>query len=423
VSGEGFFGLLARQLRADLGQVPRSARDRMALGWRAQHCVNIAELSALAARRLPRAVFDYIDGAAGDELTARRNCDDLRSLRVLPRVLAGGAEVDLSTTVLGERLSVPLLGAPTGLTGLLHHSGEVSIARAVHGAGSLYVLSSAGSRSIADVARLSPGPLWFQLYVGPDRGLVRTLLEQARSAGYRAIVLTVDVPRGGSRERDARNGFTIPPRVTASSLAEGVTRPRWSADFLRHPRIISQSAAAAAIDSSESMPELMARQFDPALSWSDVAWLQEQWNGPVVLKGVLRADDASQAARLGISAVVVSNHGGRQLDHAPSAIEALPAIVAAVGDKLEVYMDGGIRRGVDILKALALGARACLSGRALLYGLAAGGPQGAARAMDLLVDELSLAMMLAGARSIAELDRSFVTTGHDHDRGARWSTA
>jgi L-lactate dehydrogenase (cytochrome) len=397
--------------------------SRLEAGWRAQRCVGIAEMSALAARRLPRAVFDYVEGAAGDEVTAQRNRDDLQSLSVMPRVLSGGAEVDLSATVLGERLSVPLLGAPTGLTGLLHHTGEVAIARAVHRAGGLYVLSSAGSRSIADVARLSPGPLWFQLYVGPDRGLVRALLEQARSAGFRALVLTVDVPRAGSRERDLRNGFTVPPRVTASSIVEGFTRPRWSLDFLRHPRIISQSAAAVAVDSSESLPQLMARQFDPALSWRDVAWLREQWNGPVVLKGVLRGDDAAQAARLGVSAVVVSNHGGRQLDHAPSAIEALPEIVAAVGGEIEVYMDGGIRRGVDILKALALGARACLSGRALLYGLAAGGPQGAARAVQILVNELTLAMTLAGARSIGDLDRSFIANGPAHDRRVRWNTA
>ncbi len=406
---EGFVPMLVRQARRDLAQAPATVRRRLSHGSRAQRAGNVAELRELAARRLPRAVFDYVDGAAGDELTAARNQSDLRALSIVPRVLAG-ADVDLSTEVLGQRIAVPLIGAPTGLTGLVHHLGEVAVARAVHAAGSLYVLSSAGSCGIDELARRSPGPLWFQIYVGPDRGLVRSLVDRARDAGYGALMVTVDVARAGARERDRRNGFTMPPRVTARSLAQGLRHPRWSIDFVARPRILSQSAllAGAADGGARPLAEMIGSQFDPALSWSDIAWLQECWDGPIVLKGVLRPADAQQAARLGIAGVVVSNHGGRQLDSAPSTIAALPPIVDAVGAELEVYMDGGIRRGVDVLKALALGARACLCGRALLYGLAGGGFAGAARAMRLLVDELALAMALAGAGSPSELDRSWI---------------
>jgi L-lactate dehydrogenase (cytochrome) len=420
---DGFFDMLGRQVRADLASAPGATRRWLSERGRAERCVNVAELRALARRRIPRAVFDYVDGAAWDELTKARNEADLRALAVVPRVLAGLNEVDLSTTVLGQRIEVPLLGAPTGTTGLVHHQGEVAVARAVHGAGSVYVLSSSGSRGIDELARLSPGPRWFQLYVGRDRELAKRLVELAQGNGYSALVVTVDVQRSGGRERDQRNGFTVPPRVTARSLVEGLRQPRWSYNFVRRPRILSEAALTAARSepSPLSLAERINRQFDPALSWSDIGWLQEYWSGPIVLKGLLRAEDARQAARMGLAGVIVSNHGGRQLDHAPSSISVLPEIVDAVGSELEVYMDGGIRRGVDIVKALALGARACLSGRALVYGLAAGGEGGAARAMNLLVEELRLAMTLAGCGSVAELDRSWIARTRESERSAIWS--
>jgi L-lactate dehydrogenase (cytochrome) len=270
------------------------------------------------------------------------------------------------------------------------------------------------SRTVEEVAEHSPGPLWFQLYVSRDRGYVRELLDRARRAGYLALVITVDVQRAGARERDRRNGFTLPPRLSARSLAQGVVRPRWSVDFVRRPHFLSEGARRArAAESGDAQPSLTAiinSQFDPGLSWHEVTWLQELWDGPIVLKGVVRAEDAQQAARLGVRGVIVSNHGGRQLDHAPSTISVLPAIADAAGSEIEVYMDGGIRRGVDIVKAMALGARACLSGRALVYGLGAGGEAGAVRAMSLLVEELRLAMTLAGCPSVRELDRSWVTS-------------
>jgi L-lactate dehydrogenase (cytochrome) len=295
----------------------------------------------------------------------------------------------------------------------------------VHGVGGLHVLSSVGSRTVEEVIAASPGPMWFQLYVSRDRGYVRELLGRARSAGYLALVITVDVQRAGARERDRRNGFTLPPRITARSLAQGLVRPSWSLDFVRRPHFLSEGARRARTGGSggpqPSLTAIINSQFDPGLGWDEISWLQEQWEGPIVLKGVLRAEDARQAARLSVGGVVVSNHGGRQLDHAPSTISVLPGVVDAVGGDIEVYMDGGIRRGVDIVKALALGARACLSGRALVYGLGAGGEAGAARAMSLLIEELRLAMTLAGCRAVRELDRTWVTMTPETQQSAAWS--
>ncbi len=427
---EGFFDVLAAQLRDDLRDVPAAARRRFTDAGRVERCGNIAELRALARRRVPGVVFDYVDGAAWDELTAERNQADLRRLAVMPRVLTGTATVDLSTTVLGCPVEVPLLGAPTGMTGIVHHDGEIGVARAVHAAGSLYVLSSVGSCGPEEVSAHSPGPKWFQLYVSGDRGYVRELIGRARSAGYLALVVTVDVQRAGGRERDRRNGFTLPPRVTAHSLAQGLLCPRWSIDFVRRPRFLSEAARRSRASIREqpgtgkpTLTAMINSQFDPRLSWSDISWLQEQWEGPIVLKGVLRPQDAQQAARLGVAGVIVSNHGGRQLDHAPSTIAALPPVLDAVGSEIEVYVDGGIRRGVDVLKALALGARACLSGRALVYGLGAGGEAGARRAMNLLVEELRLAMTLAGCGSVRELDRSWLTSTPEAEWSEQWSTS
>ncbi|MBV9803011.1 MAG: alpha-hydroxy-acid oxidizing protein [Solirubrobacterales bacterium] len=423
---DGFFDLLVRQVRGDLADLPSALRRRVSDEGRVERCGNIAELRALARRRIPGVVFDYVDGGAWDELTAARNQADLRRLAVLPHALTGASDIDLSTSLLGQPVTVPLMGAPTGMTGIVHHDGEVALARAVHGAGGLHVLSSVGSRTVEEVAGASPGPMWLQLYVSRDRGYVRELLGRARRAGYLALVVTVDVQRAGARERDRRNRFSLPPRVSARALAQGVVRPRWSMDFIRRPRFLSEGARQArAVDSGAGQPSLTSiinSQFDPGLTWSDIGWVQEQWEGPVVLKGVLRAEDAQQAARLGVRGVIVSNHGGRQLDHAPSSISALPAVADAVGSEIEVYMDGGIRRGVDILKAVALGARACLSGRALVYGLGAGGEAGAIRAVNLLIEELRLAMTLAGCRSLSELDPSWVTEVPQDERSEAWNS-
>jgi len=281
----------------------------------------------------------------------------------------------------------------------------------MHNAGSIYVLAVMASYTIEEIALEAPGRSWFQMYIWKDRGLVRDLIERARAAGHLALVLTVDVPLAATRERDRRNGFGLPPRVTLRSLLGGLTRPRWSAQFLRHPRMSFASLAGHAGGSGDpfAIPEYIGRQFDPSATWDDLSWFRELWSGPLVVKGILRPEDAGLALSLGADAIVVSNHGGRQLDHAPSNIRALPDIVEAIDGEAEVYLDGGVRRGSDILKALALGARACLVGRPLVYGLAAGGEAGAARAIQILTAELRTAMGLAGCPSVRSLDRSWVT--------------
>jgi L-lactate dehydrogenase (cytochrome) len=406
-----FARLVRAQLGVDLREFPAVVRDRLSEGGAARKCINIAELRKLARRRLPLGVFDFVDGGAGDEVTAQRNQADMLEFVLLPHVLAGASEIDLSTTVLGQRVSVPLIGSPTGGTGLVHPDGEVALARAVNGGGSVYVLSTAATRTMEEVGAASTGPKWFQLYLGADRGIGRALLQRARGYGFSALVVTVDTPQTGARERDIRNRFAG-RRLTGRTLVEGMTHPRWTANFLRYPRVLSAGvlAGVASAGGDTGQGTLVTQQFNPAMSWKEIAWVQDNWDGPIVLKGVLRAEDAEHARRLGLAGVIVSNHGGRQFDHAPSAFRSLPAIVDAVGSDMEVFLDGGIRRGVDIAKALAIGARACLTGRSFVYGLGAGGEAGARRAMEILTAELRLAMTLMGASSVHELDRNWLAS-------------
>ncbi len=404
-----FLRILGRQVAADARALPRAARRRFTDEGRVARCRNVADLRKLARRRVPRAVFDYVDGAAWDELTSERNRSDFELLTIKPRVLVDVSEVDASTTVLGQPISVPLIGAPTGLTGLMHHRGEVAVARALHSIGAISTLSSVSSYSIEEVAAAAPGPTWFQLYVWRDRGLVRELLERAQAAGHLALCVTVDVQRAGPRERDIRNGFSIPPRITLRSCLDGLIRPRWSANFVCRPRVTMANVAFHLEQTDAvSMTRFVNDQFYSALSWTDLEWMREVWTGPLVIKGILRPEDARTAIEHGASALIVSNHGGRQLDGAPSAVQALPAIVDAVGHDAEVILDGGIRRGADVLKAIALGARACMVGRALMYGLGAGGDAGVGRAAELLSNELLLAMALAGCPSLDAVDETLV---------------
>jgi L-lactate dehydrogenase (cytochrome) len=401
--------ILRRQLIDDVRGRSAAARAPFDPAARARRCRTIAELRDLARRKVPRAVFDFVDGGANDEITLRRNLTDLAAVRLLPRAMVDVSEVGTAVSVVGRQVALPLLGGPTGLTGLVHHEGEMAIARAVHEAGSIYTLSVFGSYSIEEVAAGAPGPTWLGLYLFRDRGLVRDIVQRAGEAGFGALVLTVDVPRAGARERDARNGLTIPPRVTLRSLASGARRPRWAANFLARPRITAASAAPAA--GAVRHAAYIDSQFDPASTWDDLVWLRELWSGPIVVKGLLRADDARHAVELGADAVVVSNHGGRQLDGACSSISALPAVADAVGDGAEVYLDGGIRRGGDIVKALATGARACLVARPLVYGLAAAGQAGVGHSLDILGNELRMALALAGCPDLGAVDGTLVA-GH-----------
>jgi len=406
-----FLTLVRRQLTADARTIPQRARARFS-DERVQRCGTIAELRAAARVSVPRVMFDFVDGAANDEVTSRRNREDFAELEIVPRVLTDVSELDIRTTVLGQPIAVPLIGAPMGLNGLVHHVGEAGIARAMHDAGTVHTLAAMASYSIEEIATESPGPMWFQMYIWRDRGLVRELVERARAAGFRALVVTVDVPRAAGRDRDRRNGFGIPPRVTLRSLVGGVIRPRWSAQFIKQPRMTTASIAGHRVGPSDAVgiTAYVNSQFDPSAGWDDLTWFRGLWDGPLAVKGILSAEDARRAADLGADAVIVSNHGGRQLDHAPSTIRALAPIVDAIAADADVILDGGVRRGSDVLKAIALGARACMIGRPLVYGIAAGGETGARRAVTILEQELRTAMALSGCQSLAGLDRSLVSS-------------
>jgi isopentenyl diphosphate isomerase/L-lactate dehydrogenase-like FMN-dependent dehydrogenase len=412
-----FVELVRRQFAADLRTVPERLRARLGDSDvpRVAAYGTIEELRQAARRCLPKVIFDFVDGGAGDELTLGRNQSDLQRIELRPRVLVDVSNVGLATTVLGEPVAVPLLGAPAGLLGLINPAGEVALARALHAAGTLYALPVMASYTLEEVAASSAGPLWFQMYVWRDRGLNAELVSRARTAAYKALVVTVDVPRAAGRDRDRRNRFGVPPRVTARTLWGGVTHPRWSAGFVRQTRLSFANVAGRDGGGEDAImiSSYVDSQFEPGATWDDLSWFREQWDGPIVVKGILHPEDARRAVELGADGLVVSNHGGRQLDGAQSAITALPRVRDAVGDATEVYMDGGIRRGSDVVKALALGARACLSGRGLVYGLAAGGEAGVSRAIEILREELSTALALAGCASVDELDRSWVFARSD----------
>ncbi|MGE0881197.1 MAG: alpha-hydroxy acid oxidase [Acidimicrobiia bacterium] len=368
---------------------------------RLARCTNIADLRRLARRRVARAAFDYVDGGAEDEATLRRNREALEEIEIVHRVLRDVQTVDASTMILGKPSPLPIVFAPTGFTRLVHHEGELAVARAAAERGLVYTASTVATRSIEQIATVA-GRRWFQLYVWRDRVLAKEMIDRARAAGYDALVLTVDVPLSGSRERDVRSGFTIPPVIEWRTILEAGRHPQWWLNVLRSDPITFANVSHRITGRASAMG-MISSQFDPGVTWDDVVWMREQWDGPFVIKGVVAVDDAKRAAQVGFDAVVVSNHGGRQLDYGTATATVLPEIADAVGSDLDVFVDGGIRRGTDIVKALALGAKAVLVGRAYLYGLGAGGGRGVHRAVDILETELRRAMGLAGARNIAEL--------------------
>jgi L-lactate dehydrogenase (cytochrome) len=406
-----FVDLVAGQLAADLRAAPQAIRRRFSDEGRAARCNTIEDLRAMAKRSVPQPIFEYVDGAAWGEVTVRRNRTGFERFELLPRMLVDASNIEMSTTALGREIALPVIGAPTGMTGLNHPDGEGAIARAAHSVGTIYTQSALSSLSIEEVSAVAPGPKWFQLYVMNDRGVARDMLARAAAAGHEALVLTVDVQVAGVRERDVRNRFSVPPRLTLKAAAQGVVRPRWSRNFITRPRLTTGN-----VSSPREAPgggvlghaQWVNRQFDPSVTWDDIESFREQWDGPVLLKGIMRPDDAVLAVEHGIDGIIVSNHGGRQLDHVSSTIEALPAIAEAVAGRTEIYLDGGIRRGTDIITALALGARAVLIGRPMVYGLIVGGERGVASVLEIFRSELQTALTLMGVGSVQEVDRSWL---------------
>lgn len=373
--------------------------------------INIDDLRRLAKRRLPRAVFDFADGGAEDEQTLRANRLDFSKVVFRPRVLVDVTHRDQSTTILGQPVSSPLIIAPTGLAGMMWPRGEIAAARAATKRGIIYTLSTHAACSIEEVAESTSGPLWFQLYVLRDRELVKGLIARAKAAGYRALCLTVDVPLLGQRERDLRNGATIPPKITVRNVVDVMQRVNWLRSVLLGPNITFKNfvGAQSGLGSDPvALWSFVSKQHDPSITWDDLAWFRSQWQGPMAIKGIMTAEDARRAVSEGVEGIIVSNHGGRQLDSLPSGIEVLPEIADAVGDRAEIILDGGVRRGTDVVKALALGARACMIGRPMLYGLAAGGQAGVERAVEILQTETDRALALLGRPTLADLDRTAV---------------
>lgn len=354
-----------------------------------------------AARRyLPRFVFDYVDGAAEDEVCLARNRRDLDAITLAPRVLRDTRDTTTSVEILGTRWNCPLAVAPTGLNGLLRPRGDALIAAAAAAVGVPFVQSTASNMRVEDVRRAAPGgEHWLQLYVMEDRGIAEQLVERAAAAGTRVLVLTVDVPVSGNRERDLRNGFKLPMRATPALAWDLATHPRWALGmaFGGAPRFVNLVADPTARLSASAQAALLARTMDRGLTWDSLRWLRSIWRGPLVLKGLLQPDDARRAAGEGIDGIIVSNHGGRQFDASPSAISALPAIVDATGDRLPVFMDSGVRRGVDIARALALGAKAVFIGRPVLYALAANGQRGVEALLRNLMLEYERSLVLLGS--------------------------
>jgi L-lactate dehydrogenase (cytochrome) len=373
--------------------------------------VAVDDLRRLARRNLPRGVFDYIDGGAEDEVTLERNVAAFRRVEFRPRVLRDVGAIDTTCRLLGRTLPLPLILGATGFTRILDPAGELAVARSAATRGLPYTLSTMATRSIEEVATASDGPKWFQVYVWRDRGLVREMLDRADRAGYEAIVITVDTPVLGRRERDVRHGFALPPQLGPGTLIDGALHPAWTWRLLRSEPITFANVsgrAGAEVTDAVNLAEYINSQFDPTLSWPDLEWFRSAWSRSIVVKGVQSVDDAVRATELGADAIAVSNHGGRQLDGAPVPLELVGPVAAAVGERVQVICDGGIRRGSDIVKAVALGATAGMIGRAYLYGLGAAGERGVDHVLDHLADGARRTMALIGCPTINDLSPAAV---------------
>jgi L-lactate dehydrogenase (cytochrome) len=368
--------------------------------------LTIGDLRAIAKRRVPRGVFEYTDGAAESEISLRRARQLFRDVQFNPSVLRDVADVDTSVSVLGHAAAVPFAFAPTGYTRMMHHEGERAVVRVAERRGIPYALSTMGTTTIEDVAAAAPSARkWFQLYVWKDRRVGEDLMARAQAAGFEALILTVDVPVGGSRLRELRNGFSLPPALTARTMLETATHPAWWLNLLT----TSPLTFASLTSSGGTLGEVADKLFDPSMTIADLEWLRSFWHRPLIIKGIQTVDDARRVVDAGADAIVLSNHGGRQLDRAPVPLRLVPDVLDAVGDRTEVWVDSGIMTGSDIVAAIALGARATLVGRAYLYGLMAGGERGVDRAAEILTREVRRTMQLLGARSVGELKPSHVS--------------
>ena len=372
----------------------------LSTGSALEHCASVADVRRLARRRVPRAVFDYTDGAAGDELSLKRARAAFARVEFQPRVLRDVSVIDTSTTIMGERAEMPLVLGPTGFTRLMHHAGEPAVATVAGRAGIPYGLSTLGTTSIEDLAVAAPGTRrWFQLYLMRDRGYVKDLVQRAGDAGYDTIILTVDTPVAGRRHRDVRNGMSIPPRITPRTAFDMALHPRWWANLLTTEPLTFASLSST----GGTVADLIARVFDPTINLADLDWLRGTWGGRLVVKGIQGVDDARLVAEHGADGIILSTHGGRQLEHAPLPFEILPDVRTAVDPRVDVLIDGGVMSGADVVAAVASGASAVAVGRAYLYGLMAGGEAGVQRVVDLLREEIETTMRLLGRTSIASL--------------------
>ncbi|MGN6795675.1 MAG: alpha-hydroxy acid oxidase [Streptosporangiaceae bacterium] len=369
-------------------------------------CYDIDDLAELARKRLPAGAAAYLDGGGEDEWTLRRNREAFGELELLPRILRDVSQVQTATTVLGTAMPMPVVLSPVGAPRMFHYEGELAVARAASQAGLTYGVSTLATQSLEAIADAANGsPLWFQLYRWGDRSVAKDLLARAKAAGYRALLLSADTTVRSERDRELHRGIELPtPELNIRTVLDGARHPAWSWHFLTSPAPAFPNLSMHGPTSRQQMKEM----FDGTVSWADLDWLRDAWDGPIAVKGVLRPGEAARAADHGADAVIVSNHGGRQMDHLPATLEVLPAVVDEVGDRIEVLVDSGFRRGADIVTALALGARAVLIGRAHLYGLAAAGEPGVRHAIDILSQELRMSMGLCGAATLADLDRSLL---------------
>ena len=373
---------------------------------------DVGDLRTMAKKRMPAGCFDYIDGAAQDEVTAVNNVSSFKNYYFRPRVLRDVAAISTTTTLLGGQIPFPVMIAPTGFDRIAHSQGELAVARAAKRAGIPYSLSTMGTRSIEEVAEVNDGRKWFQVYVWRDKPLLKEMLDRAAASGYEGIMITVDTAVLGRRERDVRRGFSLPPKVGLDTIIDGIRHPRWTSDFLRAEPIqfanVKGSSAVGDGSTPVTLSDYINSQFDPALSWSDIEWFRDNWPGMIMIKGVQTVEDAEIAADMKLDGGILSNHGGRQLDYAPSPIDLVAPVADAVGDRTAVICDGGVRRGSDIVKAVAMGADACMIGRAYFYALGAAGERGVDWVLEFLRAGVEHTMALSGVGSIDDLTRDLI---------------